>query len=131
MERPSELCAQVFTHKEAVMFNRFALATAVVAALCSAPIETFGQANVLTQHNDGQRTGANTHETTLNVTTVKSADFGKLWEYPVRGRIYAQPLYVTLPQSPLLPNGGPVAIVATAENHVMAFDVRHANPVPI
>jgi hypothetical protein len=51
--------------------------------------------NILTHHNNPQRTGANLQETTLTSQNVSSGLFGKLWEYPVRGRIYAQPLYAS------------------------------------
>jgi hypothetical protein len=74
--------------------------------------------NILTSHLNPQRTGANTQEQVLTTTNVGSTSFGKLWEYPVRGRIYAQPLYVTLPEGVL---HSLRVIVATAENHVYCF----------
>jgi outer membrane protein assembly factor BamB len=67
----------------------------------------------------------------LTTQNVGSPDFGKLWEYPVRGRIYAQPLYVAFPQSPHAPNGQTLVYVATAENNVYAFDAHNPNPTPI
>jgi len=90
------------------------------------------QINILTHHNDPQRTGANTEETILTTQNVKSDHFGKLWEYPVRGRIYAQPLYVTLaaPGSSGL-RGIRIVYVATAENFVYAFNADQINPRPI
>lgn len=90
--------------------------------------------NILTHHNDPQRTGANTQEAILTMQNVKSDQFGKLWEYPVRGRIYAQPLYVTLLESALTFMGleeKHVVYVATAENFVYAFDADNNNPKPI
>src|SRR5262249_33553917 len=48
--------------------------------------------SVITQHNDLARTGVNLAETTLNPTTVASAQFGPLFTRAVDGQIYAQPL---------------------------------------
>ena len=77
-------------------------------------------ANVVTHHYNQQRTGATLNETSLNQTLVSSPRFGKVAEFPVRGRIYAQPLFFSS-----LFSDPPrcVLIVATAENLVYAFDV--------
>ena len=79
-----------------------------------------GQVNVLTQHNDNQRTGANLSETVLTTSNVNVDHFGKLFTRPVDGHIYAQPLYV----SNLSIGGGThnVVFVATAHDSVYAFD---------
>jgi hypothetical protein len=77
-------------------------------------------AQVLTQHNDNNRSGANLHEVILNTTNVNVNKFGKLFELPVDAQIYAQPLYV-----PNLSIGGKmhnVLYVATEGNTVYAFD---------
>jgi len=75
---------------------------------------------VLTQHNDVSRTGANLVETLLTPATVNKNTFGKLFSRSVKGRIFAQPLYV--PQVNI--NGVPknVVYVATMHNMVYAFD---------
>jgi hypothetical protein len=53
-----------------------------------------GQANVLTQHNDIRRSGANLQEKKLSVASVRQK-FGKLWTLFADGQIVAQPLYVS------------------------------------
>lgn len=78
------------------------------------------QFDVLTQHVDVGRTGANMSEALLTTTNVNANSFGKLWSVPVDGLIYAQPLYVSH-----YAVGGKtrnVLIVGTAHNSVYAFD---------
>jgi PQQ enzyme repeat len=89
---------------------------------------------VLTQHNDNARTGANLTETVLNVAAVSSGSFGLLYSLPVDGEVYAQPLYMQglegirqpLPPGAKIGPGpyGPhnVLYVATMHNNVYAFD---------
>ena len=81
----------------------------------------WGQFNVLTQHNDVSRTGANLKETSLNTSNVKASQFGKLFKRSVDGQIYAQPLYVS---NVSIPNQGShnVVYIATMHNSVCAFD---------
>ena len=52
-------------------------------------------ADVLTQHNDNARTGANPAETMLNAPSLRSGTFGKLWTLYADGQVVAQPLYVS------------------------------------
>jgi hypothetical protein len=81
---------------------------------------------VLTQHNDNQRTGAYLSEHQLDVATVCSSRFGKLYSLKVDGQVYAQPLYVPN----LVMNDGKshnVLFVATMHNMVYAFDAD-SNP---
>src|SRR5882762_10404980 len=76
---------------------------------------------VLTQHNDNARTGANLSESILTPDAVAAPGrFGKRFELQVEGHVYAQPLYVPNVAFP----GGQrnVVYVATMHNLVYAFD---------
>ena len=84
------------------------------------------QVNVLTQHNDNGRTGANLNETTLSTINVTVGQFGKLFSRSVDGQTYAQLLYVSNV------NFGTrgihnVVYVATEKNTVYAFDADDPN----
>src|SRR5205085_741976 len=76
---------------------------------------------VLTQHNDNARTGANLAESILTPDAVAAPGrFGKLFELPVEGHVYAQPLYV--PNVAFPERQRNVIYVATMHNLVYAFD---------
>ena len=77
--------------------------------------------DVLTNHNDGQRTGTYTAESMLSPLTVRPMSFGKLFSRKVSGQIYAQPLYLS---GLTLGDGSThnVVFVATMHNFVYAFD---------
>jgi PKD repeat protein len=97
--------------------------------------------NVLTQHNDSFRTGANLSETVLITSNVSTSKFGKLFSLALDGQIYAQPLYVA--GLMISNNVHNVLYVETEHNSVYAFDadtpavsnalwhVNLGNPVPI
>jgi hypothetical protein len=89
----------------------------VGSALFLPPVQAV---NVLTQHNDLARTGANTAETILTPSDVNSNNFGKLFTDSVDGLVYAQPLYV----ENLSIAGGThnVVFVCTENNSVYALD---------
>src|SRR5213078_1473797 len=77
--------------------------------------------DVLTQHNDLNRTGWNSHETILNHRNVQQSSFGKIFTRTVDDQIYAQPLIMTNV------NVGGVGkrnlvFVATVNNTIYAFD---------
>src|SRR6476646_5592996 len=46
--------------------------------------------NVVTQHNDNSRSGANNSEAILTPSNVNTSSFGKLFSQTVDGQIYAQ-----------------------------------------
>lgn len=86
-------------------------------------------ADVLMQHNDPARTGANLREVKLTPASVKEK-FGKLFEFAVDGQIYAQPLIVSDID---MPNRGTrnVVLVSTMKNNVYAFDADHFEDCPL
>jgi hypothetical protein len=75
---------------------------------------------IITQHNDNRRSGANLAETRLKPGNVNVANFGKLFELPVIGSVYAQPLYA--PNLLIRGQRHNVLFVATMHNQVTAFD---------
>jgi hypothetical protein len=82
--------------------------------------------NVITQHNDNNRSGANLNEAILDTSNVNPKRFGKLFTRQVDGQIYAQPLYLC---NVNIPNLGihNVIYVATMHNTVYAFDADYPN----
>lgn len=81
-------------------------------------------ANVLTQHNDNLRTGADLEEFVLTTSNLSPAHFGKVFSRSVDGQIYAQPLYVhAVSISNQFHN---VVYVCTESNSVFAFDADNA-----
>ena len=51
--------------------------------------------NITQYHVDSQSTGANLTETQLTSSNVNAADFGQLYNTPVDGQVYAEPLVLT------------------------------------
>jgi hypothetical protein len=95
-----------------------------VFGLMSAALAAGAQVDVLTQHNDNARTGANLHETVLTPANVNQAGFGMLFKRVVDDQLYTQPLVVTGAQV----NGGmhDLVYVTTVNNSVYAFDANDA-----
>ena len=85
--------------------------------------------DVLTQHANAARTGAQLNETTLTPANVTPSTFGRLYERHVDGQVIAQPLYVS---NQWIPGKGlrNVVYVATRKNWVYAFDADDLNPDP-
>ena len=100
----------------------------IVSQICICRSDAL-QASVLTYHNDNQRTGANTAETTLTPANVNVQTFGKLYAFPVDSVIYGQPLYV--PHVPINGSTHNVAIVATENNTIYAFDADNKISTPL
>jgi hypothetical protein len=97
------------------------LATALLLSQAQAVAQAV---NVLTQHNDLSRTGANTSETILTPANISSATFGKLFTDAVDGEVYAQPLYVA--NLSLSDGTHNVVFVCTESNSVYALDADTA-----
>src|SRR5438445_180163 len=73
-----------------------ALAIAAIIFLVDArTLVSAGGVDVLTYHNDSQRTGQNLGETFLSAATVNAAVFGKTATLSVDGKVDAQPLLLT------------------------------------
>ena len=88
---------------------------------CSCVISLVAQPSILTYHNNNARTGLNVGETTLTLSNVNSAGFGKLFVMSVDGKVDAQTLYVPALS---IPGKGKhnVLYVATEHDSVYAFD---------
>jgi hypothetical protein len=80
------------------------------------------QVNVLTQHNNTERTGANLNETVLMPSNVNARQFGVIFKRVVDDQVYSQPLIVTNVNI----GGGTHAVVyiTTVNNSVYAFDAN-------
>ncbi|HTD35667.1 MAG TPA: hypothetical protein VK665_18600 [Candidatus Elarobacter sp.] len=82
--------------------------------------------NVVTQHNDNARQGAQLAETALTPASVGGPGFGLLYERAVLGTMLAQPLYVHgVKTASGLKN---LVFVATAQDVVYAFDADDTSP---
>ncbi len=98
----------------------------LAAALACASAPSWSAVDVLTHRYDNNRQGLNARETRLTASNVKPSGFGKLFEQPVDGQLYAQPLIVT---GLSLPGKGThdVVYAATEANTVYAFDANNAS----
>ena len=83
------------------------------------------QADVLTQHNDNARTGANLRETVLTPANVNSAQFGMLFKRVLDDQLYTQPLVAT--NVAVCGGTHDVVYVTTVNNSVYAFDANDAD----
>ena len=103
---------------------RFATVLAGLALCAVAAAPALAQVNVLTQHNDNARTGANLRETVLTPAAVDKSRFGMLYKRVLDDQLYTQPLVVTQ----VAVGGGThdIVYVTTVNNSVYAFDANDA-----
>jgi hypothetical protein len=103
--------------------GRNARGTALYGCLLLA-VSASAQVDVLTQHNDNGRTGANLKETILAPGNVNAQHFGMLFKRVVDDQVYSQPLLATNVKI----GGGwhDVVYVTTVNNSVYAFDANDA-----
>lgn len=108
--------------------NVYTLTVALAGVVASAAWPAYAQ-DVLTQHNDNARSGAQLHETALKPGNVGSKTFGRLYERYVEGQTIAQPLYVS---GLAIPGKGQrnVVYVATRKNWIYGFDAGDTDPDP-
>lgn len=90
-------------------------------ALALSSLVSQAQVQITTYHNDNLRTGLNSLEKTLTPSNVNAGQFGLLFNLPVDGQVYAQPLYLP---GLNIPGKGVhnVLFVATEHNSLYAFD---------
>ncbi len=93
----------------------------ILAAVPLVALAAWPATDVLTQHNNNARTGANTAETMLSPAEVASR-FGLLWRLPADGQIAAQPLFVSKLKTRRCPEGCDTVLFATMNNSVYAYD---------
>lgn len=87
---------------------------------------TYAQVNVLTQHNNLERTGWNNRETILNKNNTVPGKFGKLFTRLIDDQMYAQPLVMQQVSIPFTGKRN-VLYAATVNNTVYAFDADSIN----
>ena len=94
----------------------------VAGMLMSGMVSALGQVDVLTQHNNRDRTGANLRETVLTPANVNVKQFGMLFKRVLDDQVYGQPLVVTHVKI----GGGThdVVYLTTVNNSVYAFDAN-------
>jgi F5/8 type C domain/Secretion system C-terminal sorting domain len=99
--------------------KNFTLKAIIYVSLSFVGVRTQAQ-DVLTQHNDLNRTGWNPNETILTQSNVTPTSFGLLYKKMVDDQIYAQPLYVGGVSIGGVSHN--IVYVATVNNSVYAFD---------
>ena len=88
--------------------------------------------NITQYHVDSQSTGANLTETQLTPSNVNAADFGQLYNTPLDGQVYAEPLVLTNVTIAAGPNtvgtpGTYNSVVFVATEHDSLYAINAAN----
>ena len=88
--------------------------------------------NITQYHVDSQSTGANLTETQLTSSNVNAADFGQLYNTPLDGQVYAEPLVLTNVTIAAGPNtvgtpGTYNSVVFVATQHDSLYAINAAN----
>jgi autotransporter-associated beta strand protein len=88
--------------------------------------------NITQYHVDSQSTGANLTETQLTPSNVNAADFGQLYNTPLDGQVYAEPLVLTNVSIAAGPNtvgtpGTYNSVVLVATQHDSLYAINAAN----
>jgi Malectin domain/Chitobiase/beta-hexosaminidase C-terminal domain/Fn3 associated len=137
-ERAGDCPPKILVLKQGHSDRHFFKAMLFCALLLFLVPSVVAQTNVVTQHYDNSRTGANTNETILTPSNVNSSLFGKLFSRNVDGYVYAQPLYmvgVTMGAGTSQPGTKHnVLFIATEHDSVYAFDADSdlgANATPL
>ena len=122
-------------HMHLLLMVVWAMAVSATAFMSPPPVAAV---DVLTQHNDKGRTGANLLETKLNTSNVNAQRFGKLWTLYVDGQVTAQPLYVSglpidtsnNPGVPKVQGTFNAVVIATMHNTIYVYDADKENRAP-
>jgi hypothetical protein len=111
-----------------------------VSALCVLLLSLVpaSAADVLTEHYNNTRTGANLQETALNHAVLRSGQFGKLWTLYADGQIVAQPLYLaglaidtsSNPGAPRVQGTFNAVVIATMHNTIYVYDADNERRGP-
>ncbi len=103
----------------------FSFCSMAMSVEAQVSVQPNAHVDVVTQHNDGYRTGANLQETILSPTTVDKKHFGMLFKRVVDDQLYTQPLLL----ADVRIGGGwhDVVYVTTVNNSVYAFDANDTN----
>ncbi len=88
--------------------------------------------NITQYHVDSQSTGADLTETQLTSSNVNAADFGQLYNTPLDGQVYAEPLVMTNVTITAGPNtvgtpGTYTSVVFVATQHDSLYAINAAN----
>jgi outer membrane protein assembly factor BamB len=104
--------------------STLACVIAIAAPMAFVASTARAQVDVLTNHNDNYRTGANLGERVLTPANVNRAQFGMLFKRVLDDQLYTQPLVATH----VTVGGGThdIVYVTTVNNSVYAFDANDA-----